>query len=229
MMRIYRTCLGVFLGLSSAWAAIRVAHGQCGPATLRIQTPDCAEVGAQLQAEIQLVDSELAIIGGQFFLSYNPAILSVVSVTPGDEPFNLPLFLDLQPPGEIDYAIGIFPLNGPGTSEDTVMARILFNVIGNAGEPYIRFRPHDPPTPNTLLAHGGGGLIPHMVNATLGGSTGFDLQDFRDFQRCFRYRFSATGECQCFWDVDGDADVDLVDYTIFLSNLSGPEPGICNP
>lgn len=115
---------------------------------LNLAPGDDCDADGTFTVRIDLVDADATIVGGQFFLSYNNAVLDFVSAVPGDAPFTMEIFETVnEAAGTIDYAVGI-PLGGSGTSADTTMAVLTFNVLSEACATanLVQFRPHDPPT-----------------------------------------------------------------------------------
>ncbi|MEC9374527.1 MAG: hypothetical protein VYC34_11820, partial [Planctomycetota bacterium] len=84
----------------------------------------CLNAGEnQLVVDINMANAMSDIVGGQFFLEYDKAVLDFVSADPGDAPFDMNEvyeFVD-EGAGTIDYAVGI-PLGGMGTATATTMA-----------------------------------------------------------------------------------------------------------
>ena len=78
-------------------------------------------------------DPAVEILGGQFFLAYDPNELTFASVTTGEAPFTRQVYSDPNTPGQIDYAVGIPDPNDPNTPPTGYsslgpvrMARIMF-------------------------------------------------------------------------------------------------------
>lgn len=225
-VQLHRFLCAVIVGLV-ALGGDRLAGralAQCGPTTLQIEMDSCIELGQESVATIRMVDADNLIIGGQFFLSYNPAVFQILSVDHGDAPFTFELFENTAAVGQVDYAVTVFPLNDPGTSANSVLATITFQVIGLGGEPFVRFRLHDPPTPSQLITNQGG-LAPLLMSSSSGQ---FDLLDFADFQRCYSGDGEAArDECRCQFDFTEDNDVDEIDYRFIEDGFGGPSSPGC--
>jgi hypothetical protein len=134
------------------------------PAILELQADAaCYDVGSTVVVDVNMVDQSELVVGGQFFMEYDTARLTLVSVDPGDPPFDTEVYecstVVGAPPvsctptlGEIDYAVGLSPFGGPGTSADTTMARITFttNVEACDVADLVRFRDPQPDPPTRL-------------------------------------------------------------------------------
>lgn len=201
-------------------------RAECGPTAVELNlASECLQLGDIVDVTIDLRDSIVSIVGGQFFIEYNPDVLAVVDVLPGDDPFTLVLFENTSVPGLLDYSVVAFPFPNPGTFADTTMGYIQFEVIGDAGDPGVRFRLHDPPTPTQLAIATGGGLVAEtrFPNRELPS-----LRDFADLQRCFSDADAeARAECRCRFDVLSDGDVDLLDFRRLWLDWAGPTDGTC--
>ena len=126
---------------------------QAAPAqTVLNLVPDssCPVPAGLLTISINLSGASVPIVGGQFLLSFDPAVLTLVSIDPGDPPFVTEIHESVDPVlGLIDYAGGIAPA-GHGTAADTTMARAAF-LVHPATEAcdvasLVAFRANDPPT-----------------------------------------------------------------------------------
>jgi|GEM_PF-4117046 len=99
-------------------------------ATVTLSTATCV-TGSTLVVEVNLSGAPAVIVGGQFFLAYDNAVLDFVSAVPGDAPFVREIHESVnESTGEIDYAVGIAD-GGTGTAANTTMARLTFSVIQN--------------------------------------------------------------------------------------------------
>ncbi len=87
----------------------------------------CYLPGQTLVVEIKLTGATVPIVGGQFYLSYDNMRLTFVSAVPGDAPFTREIVDMPFAPNKRFYAVGV-PDGNPGTSADTVMARLTFTV-----------------------------------------------------------------------------------------------------
>lgn len=122
----------------------------------------CYDVNDTVTVNIDLTGNGAdEIVGGQFFLSYDPSVLQFVDADPGDPPFTVEIF-EFQTPGVIDYAVGVSG-GGPGTTGDATMAVLTFealvdDVCGVAD--LVEFRPNVPPT--RLSDNFGGEVLPDL-------------------------------------------------------------------
>ncbi len=102
--------------------------------TLRLEPQDDCLDDAESQLVVDLVfsGSDQVIQGGQFLLAYDNSLLDLVSADPGDAPFTQEVFEDVDAgAGTIAYATGV-AFGSPGTDGETVMARLTFDIIGDA-------------------------------------------------------------------------------------------------
>lgn len=224
VMRALPTCVAAIVlgGIVGADVAI----GECGPTAVELNlATGCVQLGEIVEVTIDLRDSIASILGGQFFVEYNPDVLAVVDVLPGDDPFTLELYENATIPGLLDYSVIAFPFPNPGTFEDTTMGYIQFEVVGDAGDPGLRFRLHDPPTPTQLATASGGGLV---AETRFPRQDQPSLRDFADLQRCFGGDDEEVrAECRCRFDALSDGDVDLFDFRRVWLNWTGPADGTC--
>ncbi len=115
----------------------------------------CYEVGEVVTVHIDLSDAGQEIVGGQFFLQYDPAQLSFVSADPADpngvdpnDPFELEVFeRDDAALGTIDYAVSA-PAGAAGTANNVTMATLKFLAVGEVCDAagIVAFRASEPPT-----------------------------------------------------------------------------------
>ena len=114
------------------------------------------------------------IVGGQFFLEYDNAVLDFVSAAPGNAPFTLEVFESVnEGAGTIDYAVGV-PGGGPGTTSATTMVVLTFNALQEVCDTadLVTFRSHTPPT--QLSDDQGNPIVPDLGNL---GATTIDSTD----------------------------------------------------
>jgi len=115
------------------------------PTTLTLSSTGC-QAGGTLVVKVDMSNACKVVVGGQYFLHYDPTKLQFVSADPGDAPFTRQVYEVVNTGlGRIDYATGI-PDGGMGTSAPTTMARITFNVLVsdcNAAT-LVTFRPSGP-------------------------------------------------------------------------------------
>jgi hypothetical protein len=131
-------------------AAIFFAPAVRGQTTLTLAGghPCLAATDTTLRVRVNLTGATSIINSGQFFLAYDNTVLGFVSAQPGDPPFVLEILESVdQTQGTIDYLVSA-PFGSNGTMQDTTMAVLTFNVIGErcAGAPLVWFRTHTPPT-----------------------------------------------------------------------------------
>jgi hypothetical protein len=125
----------------------------------------CYDVNDTVTVTIDLTGNSFdEIVGGQFFLSYNPSVLQFVSANPGDPPFTVEIF-EGQMPGLIDYAVGVPTPPGDGTTGDATMAVLTFtalvdDVCGVAD--LVTFRFNVPPT--RLTDNFGSEVLPDLFD-----------------------------------------------------------------
>lgn len=121
-------------------------------ASLALHANDgCYQPGSSLLVEINMSAVNSDVVGGQFFLSYDPNQLRFDAAVPGDAPFTVPIYgMDDPNAGKVDYAVGIpFP-GGVGVSGDRTLARIYFTFLTDEGgcdtAELVQFRSNTPPT-----------------------------------------------------------------------------------
>lgn len=123
----------------------------------------CVE-GTEVIVRIEMTDATDIVVGGQFFLEYDNAVLDFVSADPGDNPFTQEIFeLVDEGAGTIDYAVGVLPPT-PGTQDDTTMAVLTFDVLAESCDTadLVTFRAHTPPT--RLSDSDGGPILPSLAD-----------------------------------------------------------------
>ena len=117
----------------------------------------CYGVGDQLVVDLVIEEGPSPIVGGQFFLQYDPLVLDFVSMTPGEEPFTFEVFESVDEfAGTLDYTVMV-AFGEDGTLAESRMATITFDVIDEC-TPSLSFRDHEPPT--YLSAEGGYAVDP---------------------------------------------------------------------
>lgn len=128
-----------------------VEFGPSDTSVLLVADQPCYAEGDIVTMTVELAKSRDLVVGGQFFVSYDSAVLDFLSADVGDSPFLIEVYEDVdEAAGTIDYAVGVVD-EGPGTMDDTTMAVITFGLIPGqelctptAG--LVGFRSHDPPT-----------------------------------------------------------------------------------
>jgi hypothetical protein len=126
---------------------------ECEPKLALIANGDCFTDTITVFVEVS--DCREPIVGGQFFLQYDPGVLDFVSIEPGDvgltnpeNPFEREIMEIVDPiAGEIDYAVGI-PDGGSGAASPVQVAVITFTAAGEACDTaaLVTFREHFPVT-----------------------------------------------------------------------------------
>ncbi len=134
---------GVLVCSGGLWASSAL-----GQAVLTLSPASTCFHDGTVVVSVYMSNAPQAVVGGQFFLQYDPSILSFVSAAPGSDPFTVPVFSNTSTPGQIDYAVGV-PGGGPGTAADSTMATFTFqanqDVCATAPD-LVTFRSHNPPT-----------------------------------------------------------------------------------
>ncbi|MGD8450568.1 MAG: HYR domain-containing protein [Phycisphaerae bacterium] len=138
----------------SPWSNARVdcACLHMGSLSLLTDPADqvCYGIGDTVTINVFMSDimDPYAIVGGQFFLSYNAAKLQFVEMTAGEDPFLNQIYEHVDPlAGTIDYGVGL-NFGGVGTIEDSVMAVITFTAINEIclTDSLVTFRDNEPPS-----------------------------------------------------------------------------------
>ena len=92
----------------------------------------CYAANSNLDVDVELVRSPLAITGGQLFIHYDPAVLTLVDISPGSQtdptsPFGSELFRTINTTnGTVFYAVGV-PIGHGGARGPTIMATLHFS------------------------------------------------------------------------------------------------------
>ncbi len=124
------------------------------PAQLTLNVDDtCNEagVGGTVTVYIDLSNVDPLgndIVGGDFFLSYDNAVLDFINAAPAASIFTMQVYEYVdEGAGTIDYATGV-PYGGSGTQSDTTMAVITFTALAEICDTanLVTFRSHTPPT-----------------------------------------------------------------------------------
>jgi Dockerin type I domain len=114
--------------------------------SLSLNTAMCESSGT-LTVTIDMSNTAVDVVGGQFFLDFNTAALTFVSAVPGGGTFTTEVFESVGA-GTIDYAVGV-PLGGPGTNTGETMATLTFLVNAENCTPeagLVAFRANFPPS-----------------------------------------------------------------------------------
>lgn len=114
--------------------------------SLSLNTNLCENTGT-LIVTIDMSDTAVEIVGGQFFLTFDDSALTFVSAVPGGGTFTTEVF-EMVVGDEINYAVGV-PLGGTGTTVGETMAVLEFTINGENCTPedgLVAFRSSVPPT-----------------------------------------------------------------------------------
>ncbi|MBZ0172587.1 MAG: hypothetical protein K8E66_09435, partial [Phycisphaerales bacterium] len=114
--------------------------------TLSLNTTMCESSGV-LTVTIDMSDTAVDVVGGQFFMEFDDSALTFVSADPGGGTFTLEVF-EVVGASTIDYAVGV-PLGGSGTNGAETMAVLTFTVNAENCTPeagLVSFRGNMPPS-----------------------------------------------------------------------------------
>ena len=106
------------------------------------------QAGDLLVVNVFMTDvGPIEAVGFQAFFSFNSAELDFVAGSYVPAPFGLPVIPIIVAVGEdIDMASGVDVINGqPGTTANSHLATLVFDVVADFCLPDIVFRAHDPP------------------------------------------------------------------------------------
>jgi hypothetical protein len=132
----------------------------------------CYEKDDLVQVNIELGYGLHSIAGGQFAISYDPAVLRFMSLAPGDtvqvgppfvdSPFGVEIYRIVDEiEGTLFYAVGAdYSARAAGTHGPAVMATIRFRALAPCSSTDICFLDHDPL--NTLLTNDSGSRVYHI-------------------------------------------------------------------
>ena len=115
---------------------ICVGTGCSNPSLCVFSGGECDNTGRRT-ATIMLGDGDRSVVGAQFSLDYNPAVLRFIDIAPGStrdplSPFEIEMkrIVD-EEVGEVFYAVAIDPFSGgTGTNCTSTLAFLEFQVIG---------------------------------------------------------------------------------------------------
>ncbi len=161
LFRLGGTAVPSVLGGGFFFDDVTVALASATDVSL-VPTDTCVE-GSTLTVNLdltQVANPEL-VVGGQFFLEYDTAVLSFASAAPGDAPFTFEVYENVNAGlGHIDYAVGV-PGGGPGTGAPTTMAVLTFNVLADvcSTSNLVNFRTPANPFPPTRVTNAMGAAI----------------------------------------------------------------------
>jgi len=135
-------------GLSDAGAYSCLVSNDCGSvesstavlvvnqqATITLLATSPYVTGNQLVVSVMMSGATSVVVGAQFFLQYDTAVLQFAGVTSGEAPFLRPIYLaENTVLGTIDYAVGVDD-GSPGTFTDSIIVRLTFNILQNVCTP----------------------------------------------------------------------------------------------
>jgi hypothetical protein len=146
--------------------------GTCDPVTLTCvcseDTPlcvffegdNCYEVGATVNASIEIGGGSEVVTGGQFLLSYDPTCIDFESIGPcaGSLFTNVIASNVNEAAGTIFYTATVDPFDPVGTQGPAKIACMVFTKLGECGECDICFESVNPF--NTILTNDDGNAVP---------------------------------------------------------------------
>ncbi len=130
---------------------------------------ECFSIDDDLFVTLDLGGSSRTIVGGQFLIEYDPAILDFVDIEPGvfadpESPFDSELVRTInEVQGTIFYAVSV-PFGTPGTRGPDVMARIQFRPLQACGTDELCILSKHPA--NTILVDHQGRSVPFTACCT---------------------------------------------------------------
>ncbi|MGB0715615.1 MAG: cohesin domain-containing protein, partial [Phycisphaerae bacterium] len=128
-----------------------------------ISPTSCQEVGVPFTIDIRMGFGPQTVVGGQFVIPYNPSVLQLESIVPGQQvdpnsPFALEIFRDIDAEqGLIVYSVGIVPGN-LGSQGPELLASLTFLPLQACEEETICYISENPL--NTLLTNDEGNKVP---------------------------------------------------------------------
>ena len=82
--------------------------------SLNAEPGDYQTIGETLTVTVDMADQTQVIEGGQFFLKYDTAKLDFIEITPGDSPFSIVLWSEVEEEtGTINYVVTSLPARAP--------------------------------------------------------------------------------------------------------------------
>ncbi len=139
------------------------------PALLLEPRDGCLDASTdELVVDVVMTASQVEVVGGQFLIGYDTALLDLVSADPGEDPFLDELHESVdEAAGTIVYATGVVGGSG-GVTAETVVARLTFEAVGEfcSSEPVVWWRgPGVGEQATTLAGAGGEALEPETTDA----------------------------------------------------------------
>jgi hypothetical protein len=123
------------LGHRVAWGLAIGGAGVAAGQDLSLNTATSCQNTGVVTVTIDMSAMPENVVGGQFFLLYDETVLDFVSAVPGDPPFTVELFESVnETSGTIEYAV-VAPSGHPGTSVDSTLALLTFNVLADVCTP----------------------------------------------------------------------------------------------
>lgn len=131
-------------------------------AGLSLNTSMCESSGV-LTVTIDMSDTAVDVVGGQFFLDFDTAALTFIDAVPGGGTFTAEVY-EAVGAGTIDYAVGV-PGGGSGTNSGETMATLTFSVNAENCTPeagLVAFRSNNPPS--RLTDDLGNPVLPQLID-----------------------------------------------------------------
>ncbi len=156
---------------------LKVNRCVCGdiPEICLVAVPDpllatsCFSAGNELLVDIQLGSTAQVIVGGQFLIGYDPAVLDFIDIEPGafvdpESPFGFELMRTInEAEGTVFYAVGV-PVGMSGTRGPALMARLRFQPLEGCTTDDLCFLSKNPQ--RTILTNDKGHQVPHTTCCT---------------------------------------------------------------
>jgi hypothetical protein len=164
---------------------------------------------------IMLGSGDPVIVGGQFAVRYDPAVLAYDGVSAGTvcdaaSPFARIVWLELdEANGELLFSVMV-PFGQSGTQGPATMACLDFVVVSQAASDVCLI--DELPFDTFLLREGGGAVTPDNAN---------DCPAEPPALACGHVPEPSLGECDNM-DSDGDGDIDLHDFAVFQRCFDPP-------
>ncbi|MGB2987039.1 MAG: cohesin domain-containing protein, partial [Phycisphaerae bacterium] len=134
---------------------------------------NCYSLGDQIVVNVVLDNAPSEIVGGGFYIGYDPAALDFVSINPGaafdpTSPFSM-VFASIvdEVNGTIFYAVGI-TIGGTGTAGPAVMATLTFIATTECEVEGVCFLPDANPLHTRLTDADGNALVPPDLECCTG-------------------------------------------------------------
>lgn len=128
-----RVLLCASLGLSANAMAVMMSV-DLDPSTPGVQGSASASVGSQALVDIVLDSGATSVTGGQFILSWDPAVVDLVGTSTGAGLPAAYMLLPMPLPGSLYGLLVSMPMTA--TSGANVWASLVFEVIGAGSNPF---------------------------------------------------------------------------------------------